>query len=504
MKKVLLTGATGYIGGHLKAKLKQNYEVIAVSRNIDNKPQETNVTWRAADMFDLEETKQVMQDVDAAVYLVHSMMPNAKLTQANFEDMDALLADNFAKAAKANGVKHIVFMSGLIPDTDELSPHLRSRLECERILGSYGIPVSTLRAGLIIGSKGSSYPILKKLVERLPMLVLPSWAYNTTLPVAIDDVINGLERIVDRNPSNNESIDIGGPEHMTYKDLFSHTANVLDKNLPMLDLPIIPIWLSKYWVKLISGVPKEMVYPLMDSLIHDMTRDQDKTVEGISIGKIDYESSVERALEEEQSMQPKSKGKNNSKQGMTIKDVRAITRISIPEGFTMDDVANTYGNFLNKITFNMVESAIDENYFAIKLLWLDKLLLLLEKDHKVSDDDRVVYQIVGGELAHADDGGSATLEFRRIINSAQGLVALQEYQPTLPWIVYKFTQAKLHKTVMNLFTLKMKKLAHKKNASNNKMTKATSITVLGFLGIVATKKVKSYLAKHNNMSNAEL
>ena len=95
-----------------------------MTTDITNKPQETNVTWRAADMFDLEETTQVMQGVDTAVYLVHSMMPNAKLTQANFEDMDALLADNFAKAAKANGVKHIVFMSGLIPDTEALSPHL--------------------------------------------------------------------------------------------------------------------------------------------------------------------------------------------------------------------------------------------------------------------------------------------------------------------------------------------------------------------------------------------
>lgn len=504
MKKVLLTGATGYIGGHLKAKLKEKYEVIAVSRNIDNKPQETNVTWRAADMFDLEETEKVMQDVDTAVYLVHSMMPNAKLTQANFEDMDALLADNFAKAAKANGVKHIVFMSGLIPDAEELSPHLRSRLECERILGSYGIPVSTLRAGLIIGSQGSSYPILKKLVERLPMLLLPSWAYNTTLPVAIEDVINGLEHMVDRNPNQNESIDIGGPEHMTYKDLFSHTAHVLDKNLPMFDVPIIPIWLSKYWVKLVSGVPKEMVYPLMDSLIHDMTRHKDKMVKDISIGEIGFEKSVERALQEEQSTSPKPKKKKKSKQSLQIKDVRAITRISVPENFTMNNVASTYGDFLNKITLNMVESAIDENYFTIKLLWLDKVLLLLEKDHKASDDDRVVYQIIGGELAYADNGGSATLEFRRLINSSQGLVALQEYQPTLPWFVYKFTQARLHKTVMNLFALEMQKLARNKPATVNKVVKLACPVIIGAASILAAKKTKSYLAKNNNMSNAEL
>ena len=241
MKKILLTGASGYIGSHLMNKLKDNYEIIAISRNIENKSNEHNVTWKAADLFDLNEITEVMEDIDIAIYLVHSMMPSAKLTQASFEDMDALLADNFAKAASYNKVQHIVFMSGLIPNTNELSPHLRSRLECEQILGSYGVPVSTLRAGLIIGSKGSSYPILKKLVERLPGLLLPKWAYNITLPVAIDDVIDGLYKIVERNPNENESIDIGGPSHMTYKDLFKQTAEILDKRLPTIDLPIIPI-----------------------------------------------------------------------------------------------------------------------------------------------------------------------------------------------------------------------------------------------------------------------
>lgn len=131
MKKILLTGASGYIGSHLMNKLKDNYEIIAISRNIENKSNEHNVTWKAADLFDLNEITEVMEDIDIAIYLVHSMMPSAKLTQASFEDMDALLADNFAKAASYNKVQHIVFMSGLIPNTSELSPHLRSRLECE-------------------------------------------------------------------------------------------------------------------------------------------------------------------------------------------------------------------------------------------------------------------------------------------------------------------------------------------------------------------------------------
>ena len=499
MKKILLTGASGYIGSHLMNKLKDNYEIIAISRNIENKSNEQNVTWKAADLFDLNEITEVMEDIDIAIYLVHSMMPSAKLTQASFEDMDALLADNFAKAASYNKVQHIVFMSGLIPNTNELSPHLRSRLECEQILGSYGVPVSTLRAGLIIGSKGSSYPILKKLVERLPGLLLPKWAYNTTLPVAIDDVIDGLYKIVERNPNENESIDIGGPSHMTYKDLFKQTAEVLDKRLPTIDLPIIPIWLSKYWVKLISGVPKEMVYPLMDSLIHDMIRNDENIVKDISIGKIDYKESVRNALEEETKTQKKGK---SSRKG-DIKDVRAISRVVLPKDVNMIQLAESYANFLNRITLNVVNSDFDEDNFTITVPCLNKKLLLLRKDFKASDNERILYRIVGGDFVLDVDGGNARLEFRRLPNSDECIIALQEYRPTLPWWVYKYTQAKVHKSVMNIFKLKLETEKNKKNGAVNMKKVILPVVIVGAVAL-NLYGVKKYLARKNNISNAEL
>ncbi|MEN3821854.1 NAD-dependent epimerase/dehydratase family protein [Staphylococcus xylosus] len=499
MKKILLTGASGYIGSHLMNKLKDNYEIIAISRNIENKSNEHNVTWKAADLFDLNEITEVMEDIDIAIYLVHSMMPSAKLTQASFEDMDALLADNFAKAASYNKVQHIVFMSGLIPNTSELSPHLRSRLECEQILGSYSVPVSTLRAGLIIGSKGSSYPILKKLVDRLPGLLLPKWAYNTTLPVAIDDVIDGLYKIVERNPNENESIDIGGPSHMTYKDLFKQTAEVLDKRLPTIDLPIIPIWLSKYWVKLISGVPKEMVYPLMDSLIHDMIRNDENIVKDISIGKIDYKESVRNALEEETKTQKKGK---SSRKG-DIKDVRAISRVVLPKDVNMIQLAESYANFLNRITLNVVNSDFNEDNFTISVPCLNKDLLLLSKDFKASNNERILYRIVGGDFALDSDGGNARLEFRRLPNSDACIIALQEYEPTLPWWVYKYTQAKVHKSVMNLFKFKISTQRTNKGKQLNMKKFILPIVISGAI-VLKLYGLKKYLARKNNMSNAEL
>ena len=297
--KILLTGASGYIGGNLLKELKKNHEVIAVSRSTKNKENEENVTWVAADLFAPEDNERVMEGVDLAVYLVHSMQPQAKLTQAKFEDMDALLADNFARAAANNGVKRIVYLSGIVPDDEKLSRHLASRLECEKILGSFGVPVTTLRAGLIVGPKGSSFPILQSLVERLPGLLLPSWVYNRTHPVALRDLIGGLLAVIEREDLGQQSIDIGGPREMNYRELFEETAEVLGKKLPMVDLPIIPVWLSKAWVALISGKPIEMVGPLLDSLVHDMVITPEHTVEGITNAPTPFKESVRLARVQE-------------------------------------------------------------------------------------------------------------------------------------------------------------------------------------------------------------
>ncbi|MFZ0075441.1 MAG: NmrA family protein, partial [Exiguobacterium undae] len=232
-------------------------------------------------------------------YLVHSMMPSAKLTQGSFEDMDLILADNYARAAKENGIQQIVYLSGIIPEeTEDLSRHLKSRLEVERVLGAYGTPVTTIRAALIVGPKGSSFPILSKLVKRLPVMLLPEWTRNQTHPVALPDVIHALGASVGRDDLKNRAIDIGGPESMTYKEMILKTAEVIGKKQPTFDLPFMTVNLSRLWVTLVSGEPKETVYPLVESMVHEMVADPEKMVDGISDGKISFEESVQMALQE--------------------------------------------------------------------------------------------------------------------------------------------------------------------------------------------------------------
>ncbi|GAA3728977.1 NAD(P)H-binding protein [Salinicoccus jeotgali] len=458
--KILLTGASGYIGGNLLKSLKEDNEIVAVSRNTSNKKNEENVTWKEADLYSQIDIEEVMEDIDIAVYLVHSMQPSSKLSQGKFKDMDAILADNFAWAAKQKGVKRIIYLSGIIPEDAHLSEHLSSRLECEEILGAYGIPVTTLRAGLIVGPKGSSFPILHNLVKRLPTLILPSWAYNRTHPVALKEVIEGLGKIVRREPKNNESIDIGGPEEKTYKQLFEETAEVMGKKLPMVDVPIIPITLSKLWVRLIAQKPKEMVYPLLESLSHSMVMHDENRVEGISDAKTTFKESVRIALDDEMDTAGLSRPEVIKKQDLEKNDVKSVQRIRIPAKWSVDDAADYYINWLSRIGGKFITTRVRDAETSITLPFFKSPILVLERSKERSYEDRILYYIKGGKFSQERQDGRARLEFRRILDSNEVLIAIHEYEPTLPWYVYTLTQAKVHLLVMKAFGLETRVLAN--------------------------------------------
>lgn len=458
--KILLTGASGYIGGNLMENLKEDYEIVAISRHTDNKEDEENVTWKEADLYSQIDIENVMEGIDVAVYLVHSMQPSSKLSQAKFEDMDAILADNFAWAAKQKGVKRIIYLSGIIPDDDTLSEHLESRLECENILGSYGIPVSTLRAGLIVGPKGSSFPILHHLVKRLPGLLLPAWAYNRTHPVALKDVITGLTKVVKREPDKNESIDIGGPEEKSYRQLFEETAEVMDKKLPMIDMPIIPIALSKLWVRLIAQKPKEMVYPLLESLTHNMVMKDENYVEGISNAPTTFKESVRIALEDKIDSSSKMGVEIIQKKDIEKNDVKSVQRIRIPKQWSVDDTADYYVNWLSRIGGKFISTRVKDKETSIALPFFKSPVLVLEKSEERSYENRILYYIKGGKFSQTREDGRARLEFRRVLDTDEVLIAIHEYEPTLPWFVYTLTQAKVHLLVMKAFGFETRLLAN--------------------------------------------
>ncbi|WP_237203261.1 NAD(P)H-binding protein [Rothia endophytica] len=462
--KILLTGATGYIGQNLMKRLKDRHHIVAISRSTEGKEDEPNVTWKSADLFDPQQVSDVMEGVELAIYLVHSMQPQAKLTQASFEDMDALLADNFARAAAKHKVGRIVYLSGIIPqDGKKLSRHLRSRLECEKILGSYHVPVTTLRAGLIVGPEGSSFPILQSLVERLPGLVVPKWAYNRTDPVALQDVMDAFEKIIESDEFGQQAIDIGGPQEMNYKDLFAQTAEVMGKKLPMVDLPIIPVWLSKAWVTLISNKPKEMVTPLLESLVHSMVVTDEHYVEGISNAPTSFKDSVKAALKDQKPQKftlshlplPFIGGRSGSDRN----DVKSIQRVTVPQGWTARRTADYYLTWLERSSFGLINTDITDHDAQVRLPFTSKPLLVLKKPAAAAYEDFATYLIAGGRLALARDDSRARLSFRQVLDTNQVIIAIHEFEPALPWRVYSLTQARLHLLVMTAFGYEVKALA---------------------------------------------
>jgi len=172
--RVAIAGASGFVGRALLSALSPSHDVIALGRRASAEKTTPGLEWRACDLFNLRDAERALAGADVAIYLVHSMMPSAQLTQGRFDDLDLICADNFARAAEANGVRHIIYLGGLLPSSgSSLSRHLESRFEVERTLASRGVPVTTLRAGLIIGAGGSSFDMMARLVGRLPFMLGP-------------------------------------------------------------------------------------------------------------------------------------------------------------------------------------------------------------------------------------------------------------------------------------------------------------------------------------------
>ncbi|WP_046212573.1 NAD-dependent epimerase/dehydratase family protein [Paenibacillus wulumuqiensis] len=460
--RIVLTGATGYIGHNMLNQLVRDYDVIALSRHNREEHNSEHVEWRACDLFSMSAADECLEGADYAIYLVHSMMPTAKLTQAKFEDMDIILADHFARAARKNGIKQIIYLSGIIPEhvpREQLSRHLRSRLEVEQVLGSYGVPVTTIRAGLIVGPQGSSFPILARLVRRLPVMTLPEWTRTMTHPIALSDVLNAIQQSIGSPQLYSRAIDVGGPDVMTYKQMMEKTAEVMHKRRTFIDIPLLTIGLSRLWVTLVTQMPREMVYPLVESLAHPMVAHADHHVPGISDGKVTFEDAARIALEQESQQQHKQKQRQHSKPkkssataAAAVSDVRSIQRVLMPKGKNARWAGSYYMDWLGRFLPGIVRTEQDQpGRYRLYVRFLRKPILELTFCPKRSDAERAVYYITGGAFARTKEAHEGRLEFQQISGTRECVIAIHDYLPSLPWILYKFTQAQVHLLVMHAF-----------------------------------------------------
>ena len=298
---VLVTGATGFIGSRLIPRLiSDGFDVVGMSRRrMDGQGAgpSKNTRYVQADAFDPEGLRRAMRGVDVAYYLIHSMEGGSGTWQ-KFAEREMIQARNFLEAATRAGVKRIIYLGGLHDAGRHLSPHMRSRKEVGEVLASGGIPVTELRASLIIGARGSSYEMLQYLVERLSVMVCPSWVKSMAQPIAVGDVIEYLARCLTADATTGKILEIGGPDRVTYEDLMRMYARRLGRRLFILQIPFLTTRLSSYWVDLVTPVRASLARPLIDSLVHDTVVTDDAMSDIIKIRPKPVRESIDIAIGE--------------------------------------------------------------------------------------------------------------------------------------------------------------------------------------------------------------
>lgn len=296
--RVLVTGATGFVGGRLvSALVEQEHEVVVLVRDAEGYDPPSGVRVVEGDLLEPESLPPAFEidgrSVDAAYYLVHSMDGGP-----GYEERDRNCARNFADAASAAGLSRVVYLGGLGEDREELSEHLRSRREVERVLEDGEYALTVLRAAVIIGDGSASFEVIRGLASRLPVMITPKWVDTLCQPIAIDDVVTYLVGVLDEPATAGDTFEIGGPEVLTYGEILRRTRGQLGQDLRIVRVPVLSPELSAMWLRLVTDVNPHLARSLVEGLRNTVVVEDTRIQELVPFDRTPFDLAVARALDD--------------------------------------------------------------------------------------------------------------------------------------------------------------------------------------------------------------
>jgi uncharacterized protein YbjT (DUF2867 family) len=287
---VLVTGASGFVGSHLtRALVDDGHDVRAMTRNPDGYVGAGTPV--RGDVGDSASLRAALETADAAYYLVHA------LDDKDFLAKDAAAATAFGEAAADAGVRQIIYLGGLGDDDAELSPHLRSRRQVEGLLGAGGVPVTVLRAAIVVGHGGISWEITRQLVKNLPAMVAPHWVSTRTQPIALQDVVRYLAGVLDRRDAMDRVFEIGGADVLTYRDMLRRASRIQNgRDVPIVVVPVLTPRLSSRWLSLVTSVDPATGRTLIESMDTEVVVRDPQIRSVVPFEPMGYDEMVQAAL----------------------------------------------------------------------------------------------------------------------------------------------------------------------------------------------------------------
>jgi uncharacterized protein YbjT (DUF2867 family) len=287
--RAAVLGATGFVGSALVPALEERADVVAISRRGDAAGGD-RVRAVAADVSDAASIREALERVNVLYYLVHS------LGSPDYAERDRRAAETVAREAERAGVEQIVYLGGLGDDRRQLSPHLRSRAETAAALASTSVPLTTLRAAVVVGRGSAGFETIVALVDRLPAMVAPRWISSPTQPIALADVVRYLTGVAGHPDAIGESFDVGGPEVLTYRQMIERIGRLRRRRPFIVEVPILSPRLSSYWLHLVTPVRASVARPLVEGLRNATVAEDERIRELVPFPLTPFDEAAEAAL----------------------------------------------------------------------------------------------------------------------------------------------------------------------------------------------------------------